>query len=106
MGKFEEILFEINDFGRYQKIRFYLICVAALMPAVVTYIHQFIAAKPDFKCNPTTTTTTNDYDNITIDQCFYYVNSTKYPCESWTFDKTYYQSTLTEEVNYELVSNF
>ena len=43
MAKFDDILFEINDFGKYQKIRYFLICLAALLPPVVTYVHSFMA---------------------------------------------------------------
>ena len=39
------------------------------------------------------------YANITYEKCHYILdNSPKQPCNSWKFDKTYYQSTLTEEV--------
>lgn len=101
MGKFDEILFEINDFGKYQKIRFYLICISALMPAIVTYVHQFIAAKPPFKCDLSNQIFYNhSIANVSSDQCSYYFNGSEYPCDAWIFDKTYYQSTLTEEVSF------
>lgn len=33
-----------------------------------------------------------------VDKCSYTFNDTKYDCDTWVFDKTYYRSTLTEEV--------
>ncbi len=48
MVKFDDILQEINEFGPYQKLRFGLICIAAMLPGIVTYIHSFMAPKPDY----------------------------------------------------------
>jgi hypothetical protein len=31
MVNFDDILFEINDFGKYQKIRYLLICLAGML---------------------------------------------------------------------------
>lgn len=36
---FETVLKEVNDFGKYQKLRYLLLCIAATLPALVTYIH-------------------------------------------------------------------
>ena len=47
MAKFDDILHEINEFGAYQKLRYGLICLAAMLPGIVTYIHSFLAANPD-----------------------------------------------------------
>lgn len=49
MTKFDDILFDLNDFGKYQKIRYFLICIAGLLPSIATYIHSFLAASPDYK---------------------------------------------------------
>jgi hypothetical protein len=46
MVKFDDILSEVNEFGRYQKSRYALICLAALLPPICTYLHSFIAANP------------------------------------------------------------
>ena len=37
------------------------------------------------------------YANITYEKCHYTVEGIQHPCDSWSFDKTYYQSTLTEK---------
>jgi hypothetical protein len=44
MAAYENLLIEINDFGLYQKLRYLLICIAATLPPIVTYIHAFTAA--------------------------------------------------------------
>ncbi len=48
MTKFDDILHEINEFGKYQKTRFLLLCFAGVIPPIAVYLHAFIAAKPDF----------------------------------------------------------
>ena len=49
MGEYENLLSEINDFGLYQKLRYLLICIAALLPPIVTYIHSFTAANVKYR---------------------------------------------------------
>jgi OCT family organic cation transporter-like MFS transporter 4/5 len=53
MVDFDEILYEIGDFGIYQKIRYLLICLAAMLPAIVTYLHSFTAANPNHRFDST-----------------------------------------------------
>ena len=39
-------------------------------------------------------------NNISLQQCSYIENNIEYRnCSKWVFDKTYYELTLTEEVN-------
>jgi hypothetical protein len=49
MVNFDDILAEINDFGKYQKIRYFLICLAGMLPPIVTYLHSFTAANPAYR---------------------------------------------------------
>ena len=49
MVKFDDILEEIDQFGRFQKIKYALICFAALLPPICTYLHAFIAANPNHR---------------------------------------------------------
>ena len=51
MVKFDDLLDDINGFGKYQKIRLGLICIAGVLPAIVTYIHSFIAPNPKHRYN-------------------------------------------------------
>jgi hypothetical protein len=48
MTKIEDILDNLNGFGRYQKIRYFLICLTGLLPPIASYIHSFIAASPKY----------------------------------------------------------
>jgi len=113
MTTFDTVLKEINDFGRYQKSRYALICIAGLLPAIVTYIHSFAAPNPSHRCKNPYDSNDNfgvnlnnsllNYENITkIEQCqITYVkedNSTyEAKCDEWVFDKEYYHTTLTED---------
>ena len=60
---------------------------------------MFRCSHPDI-INDTFTLNASAYfnDSITFDKCSYYVNDTKHKCNNWVFDKTYYKSSLTEEV--------
>lgn len=109
MTSLETVLKEVNDFGLYQKSRYLLICLAGLLPAIVTYIHSFAAPNPQHRCknpydaNDTFATVPDLFGNISkISQCqisyFSEDNSTyEVDCNEWVFDKQYYQTTLTED---------
>jgi OCT family organic cation transporter-like MFS transporter 4/5 len=103
MGKFDEILSEINDFGRYQRVRYLLICLAGILPPITTYINSFVVPFPQFKCN---NIALSDDDDATTNSsfrtdatCSYTSNGTTHKCTSWQYDHTFYESTLTEEWN-------
>ena len=105
MVNFDDILFEVNDFGKYQKIRYLLICLAALLPPIVTYLHSFTAARPEYRCqNPYDVddvfTNNKTFENMTLGKCDYMEGNTTKSCNKWVFDKTYYETTLTEQVNF------
>jgi hypothetical protein len=38
MTSFETVLSEIDDFGKYQKLRYLLICLAALIPPIGKFL--------------------------------------------------------------------
>lgn len=98
MVNFDDVLNEINEFGPYQQLRLVLILIAAVVPGFITYIHSFVSPKTSFICNELPDFVPNvTHTNISYDKCHYTINETQYPCSSWSFDKTYYQSTLTEE---------
>lgn len=106
MVTFETLLSEIDDFGIYQKLRYLLICLAALLPPIVTYMHSFIAPNPSHRCkhpfqeNDRFSITYNfTNENITkLLKCDYIDNlDVTHKCDKWVFDQTYYQDSLTEE---------
>lgn len=103
--KFDDLLIDINDFGKYQKIRYALICLAGLLPPIATYIHSFMAALPEFECNNNKSIQQQNSNFSKTSNCFYtYGNGTEQSCTSWKFDKKYFNSTLTEEVNFNTLS--
>ena len=70
MVSFETVLNEINNFGFYQKFRYFLICIAALLPPIgylfpkfdqnnlnnfayilVTYLHSFTSPNVPHRLN-------------------------------------------------------
>ena len=107
MINFEYLLNEINDFGLYQKVRYLMICLAALLPPMVTYMHSFIAPKlsKEHRCknpfvnNDTFSTFHNlsDFGLTSLNKCSYTTLNSTNECEEWVFDRTYFQETLTEE---------
>ncbi|CAF4494830.1 unnamed protein product [Rotaria socialis] len=48
--KFDDFLHTINDFGRYQKLRYIFICLTYMLPPIMVYTWSFTAAKPTFRC--------------------------------------------------------
>ena len=100
--KFDDLLIEINDFGKFQKIRYVLICLAGLLPPIATYIHSFMAALPEFKCNDKIALEHQNFTFSKSSNCLYtYGNGTEQSCTSWKYDKKYFNSTLTEEVKFK-----
>ncbi|CAF0795542.1 unnamed protein product [Brachionus calyciflorus] len=99
--KFDDLLYQINDFGKFQKIRYILICLAGILPPIATYIHSFLAALPEFTCNNVSIDKTNsNITNLIKSNCVYHVGNGSYTsCDSWSYDKKYFDSTLTEEWN-------
>jgi len=122
MNKIEDIIENINGFGKYQKIRFILICLSGLLPPIASYMHQFIAASPKYscfnrnvtfdsnldyyykaefryKCTETNETDLDLFENLTQSSSSSLLNPNK-NCTAWNFDKRFYQMTLTEEVSF------
>lgn len=127
--QFDEFYETVGVFGRYQKVKYFLLCFTNMLPPVMVYAWTFIAATPSFRCR-------TSYDdlfasNITVEtlssyvptaaqcqanqrgislkecqRCFQTVNNSDMdgsmaaivPCRSFLFDRTYYQSTLVEDV--------
>jgi hypothetical protein len=109
MVSYEHMLKEINDFGIYQKLRYLLICLAALLPPIVTYMQSFIAPKHPYRCaHPefSNDTFASKYDLSdpassvsALEKCsVIFTNGSKATCDKWVFERDYYQTTLTEEV--------
>ncbi len=122
---FDEFYQTIGVFGRYQKTKYFLICLTYMFPPIMVYSWSFTAATPSFRCRPPvdglpSVAVTDDIlrrympsesqcreyqSRISIrecQRCFYQTNQSEdgkmQACTNFIFDRTYYQSTLVEEV--------
>ena len=51
--KFDIFLATIGDWGRFQKVKYTLICLTYMLPPIMVYTYTFTAATPNFRCvNP------------------------------------------------------
>ncbi|CAF3777726.1 unnamed protein product [Rotaria socialis] len=122
--KFDDFLHTINDFGRYQKLRYIFICLTYMLPPIMVYTWSFTAAKPTFRCRlsendiefnsnssflfnqsqPDETYCTANM-KISVKECQRCYRKTIsdrgtaqiQACKDFVFDRTYYQYTLVEE---------
>ncbi|CAF1109757.1 unnamed protein product [Rotaria sordida] len=122
--KFDDFLHTINDFGRYQKLRYIFICLTYMLPPIMVYTWSFTAAKPSFRCKlfDNDTIFNNDIPSLInqsqpdetycktnmkisvgeCQRCYRKVVSETgtthiEPCKEFVFDRKYYQYTLVEE---------
>ncbi|CAF1360110.1 unnamed protein product [Adineta steineri] len=123
--KFDDFLHTVNDFGRYQKLRYFCICLTYMLPPIMVYTWSFAAATPSFRCK----LYDNDADfnirqsslsynqsqpdeayckanmKISVKECqrCYMKTMTNtgiekiQPCNNYVFDQKYYDYTLVEE---------
>lgn len=51
--KFDTFLATVGDWGRFQKVKYTLICLTYMLPSIMVYTYSFTAAIPNFRCvNP------------------------------------------------------
>lgn len=114
--QFDDFYATIDSFGRYQKVKYFLICLTYMFPPIMVYTWSFTAATPSFECLPSS----DDMRHNSIpsesqcrqyrsqlslsecQRCFRWSNTSDEPmraCTNFVFSRTYYQSTLVEEVN-------
>jgi hypothetical protein len=130
--QFDDFYKTVGSFGRYQKLKYLLICLTYLLLPILVYTWTFIAATPSFRCrtaldDTSEVTISNDILNHYIpseaqcreyksqisirecQRCYQMTNKTKdykqsddplKACTTFIFDRTYYQSTLVEEVRF------
>lgn len=118
----------IGSFGRYQKLKYFLVCLTYMLPPIMVYTWTFTAATPVFSCGRPM----DDFDGnlsrylpsesqcreykkqisiVECQRCYRNRNRTRSydiisnepleECENFIFDRTYYQSTLVEEVRFD-----
>lgn len=61
--KFDTFLATVGDWGRFQKIKYTLICLTYMLPPIMVYTYTFTAAIPDFRCRTPDELTTDSYTN-------------------------------------------
>ncbi|CAF3355785.1 unnamed protein product [Rotaria socialis] len=124
--KFDDFYETVGVFGPYQKTKYFLLCLTNLLPPIMVYAWTFIAASPQFNCRPPFDMSSNNVTNelgyssiptaaqcreshkrISLKECqrcFYVANTTNSygsineltACQNFTFNRTYYESTLVE----------
>ena len=126
--QFDDIYKTVGVFGRYQKTKYFLLCFTNLLPPVMVYAWSFIAATPSFRCKtpfddilapnytakisspyiPSAAQCYASQKSVSLKECqrcFQTVNNNSVisdlaSCQSFVFDRTYYQSTIVEDVSY------
>lgn len=48
--KFDTFLATVDDWGRFQKVKYTLICLTYMLPPIMVYTFTFTAAVPKFRC--------------------------------------------------------
>lgn len=126
--KFDEFLATVGDWGKFQKMKYGLICLTYMLPPIMVYTYTFTAATPAFHCkNPSVPNGDVDMDisneifntrykptknqcdaqqghlsTSECQRCFRQAedgSGSLEKCDQYVFDKTYYTRTLVEEVN-------
>jgi len=125
--KFDTFLETVGDWGKFQKIKYTLICLTYMLPSIMVYTYTFAAATPNFRCKYPNTTTNDDYKSISKEivniykptkeqceksqkslslaecqRCFISRptgkrNRTLRACKSFIYDREFYTKTLVEE---------
>lgn len=126
--KFDTFLAIVGDWGRFQKVKYTLICLTYMLPSIMVYTYTFTAATPDFRCAYPDIMSTDQYrqssntssdskykptevqcnakqKGISIKECQRcYIqsgNGTLETCNHYVYDRTYHEKTLVEEVGLE-----
>jgi len=130
--QFDDFYQTIGAFGRFQKSKYFLVCLAYMLPPIIVYTWAFTAATPSFRCRvsfedmsdvqipdnilrryiPSESQCREHKSTISVrecQRCYQSVNRSDHydknseplkACTSYIFDRTYYESTLVEEVRF------
>jgi len=120
---FDGFLATVGDWGRFQKIKYTLICLTYMLPPIMVYTYTFTAATPDFRCvnpdrliddrysnesnaiftdryGPTVEQCQRDQKLLSLKECqrcFRQSDDSLEKCSEFVFDKLHYEKTLVEE---------
>jgi OCT family organic cation transporter-like MFS transporter 4/5 len=60
--KFDIFLATVGDWGRFQKVKYTLICLTYMLPPIMVYTYTFTAATPKFRCIDPAAINTDGYN--------------------------------------------
>ena len=80
--KFDTFLATVNDWGKFQKIKYTLICLTYMLPPMMVYTYTFTAAKPDFRCANPMELQTDVYSRFTNEKFDTFYKPTEEQCKS------------------------
>lgn len=124
---FDAFLAKVGDWGRFQKVKYTLICLTYMLPPIMVYTYTFTAATPNFRCENPDFASDDNYNNISnklfdltykpakeqceqeqsllsikeCQRCFRQGSDGLQKCDNYVFEKIYYKKTLVEEVRKE-----
>ncbi|CAF1208581.1 unnamed protein product [Adineta ricciae] len=61
--KFDAFLATVGDWGKFQKVKYTLICLTYMLPPIMVYTYTFTAATPNFRCQNPDLLETDSYNN-------------------------------------------
>ncbi|CAF0770190.1 unnamed protein product [Adineta ricciae] len=62
--KFDTFLATVGDWGKFQKVKYTLICLTYMLPPIMVYTYSFTAATPDFRCVRPDNSSTDEYNKV------------------------------------------
>ena len=117
--KYDDLLVELGEFGRYQKFLYFLVCLVALTSAFHSMNMVFVGPVPDHHCKlPHDDGLPAQWQNLTdtelknvsipwtlvdgrqvLDQCqITSPNDSELACTEWWYSKEHYNTTIVSEV--------
>lgn len=96
-GDIDELMSHLGEFGKYQAWQFSLHIIGGLTAGLHMLTLLTVAAVPDHQCARPNNWTTDDK----LFKCHYLdSNNVTIPCDSWTYDTTYYKSSRGMDWNF------
>lgn len=87
---FDDLLVIIGGFGRYQKIRLFLICLVGILCAFHAMNMVFVGAKPDYQCKISEVNLTRkEFVNTTFRDFEIFLRTAEKGCEIYSPSQTY-----------------
>lgn len=79
--KFDTFLATVGDWGKFQKVKYTLICLTYMLPPIMVYTYTFTAATPNFRCINPTNLDADKYDTIYNKDFDFRYKPTKEQCD-------------------------